>query len=175
MAAVAFLRAMNVGGRRLTNQTLAAAFHALGFPEATPYQASGNVILREATADAATAKHIESGLATHLGYDVPTFLRSAEQITRIAAESPFRGQFGPEGGKPQVILLRFAADPPLAALERLRQPNDQWIVDGNELHWLPAGGLSQSELRFSELDNVIGQNTVRTLGTIQRLAKRLAD
>ncbi len=166
---------MNVGGRRISNQDLAAAFVTLGFSEPMPYQASGNVILPQATADATTAAHIESQLAEILGYHVPTFLRSAEEIARVATESPFLGQSGPNGGKPQIILLRPDAAPPAPALERIRQPKDQWIVHRTELHWLPAGGLSQTELKFSELDQVIGQNTVRTLGTLQRLAKKLAD
>ena len=166
---------MNVGGRRITNEDLATAFVTLGFAEPTPYQASGNVILPQANADAATTAHIESGLAEILGYNVPTFLRSAEEIARVAEESPFLGQSGPDGGEPQTILLRPGVTPPPSELERLRQPDDQWIMDGAHLHWLPAGGLSRTELKFSELDKVIGQNTARTLGTLQRLAKKLAD
>ena len=166
---------MNVGGRRISNQDLAAAFLTLGFSEPTPYQASGNVILPHATADATTAAHLESGLSEILGYDVPTFLRSVEEITRIATKSPFLGQCGPDGGKAQIILLRRDVTPRASALERLRQPDDRWIIHGSELHWLPAGGLSQTRLKFSDLDKVIGQNTVRTHRTLQRLAKKLAD
>ena len=175
MAAVAFLRAMNVGGRRITNQDLAAAFVTLGFAEPTPYQASGNVILPHASADASTAALIEAGPADYLGYNVSTFLRSAEEVAQIATTSPFLGQNGPDGGKPQIILLRRGVTPPPSELERLLQPNDQWIMGGAHLHWLPAGGLSQTELRFSELDKVIGPNTIRTLGTLQRLGKKITD
>lgn len=45
---VAFLRGMNLGGRRLTNDELRAAVTACGCDDVETYQASGNVVLRDA-------------------------------------------------------------------------------------------------------------------------------
>ena len=41
---VAFLRGMNLGGRRIKNEELRAEFEALGFEEVATFRASGNVI-----------------------------------------------------------------------------------------------------------------------------------
>ena len=40
----AFLRGMNLGGRRITNRDLAAAVTGLGFEDVETFRASGNVI-----------------------------------------------------------------------------------------------------------------------------------
>ncbi len=173
MTAVAFLRAMNVGGRRITNNDLVAAFRSIGFEAPVAYQASGNVILPGASADKATATRIEAGLLAELGYEVPTFLRSQAAIEELASSTPYLDQNGPRDGKPQIIFLRTPILDP-AMLESLRQPKDQWEAIGTELHWLPAAGLSQTELKFNELEKLVGPNTIRTFGTIQRLSKKLA-
>ena len=49
----AFLRGMNVGGHRLTNEQLRAHFHTLGFAEVETFRASGNVVF----AHEGAAKH----------------------------------------------------------------------------------------------------------------------
>jgi hypothetical protein len=45
----AFLRGINVGGRRVTGQQLCAPIEALGFQEVTSFLASGNVTLATAS------------------------------------------------------------------------------------------------------------------------------
>ena len=46
-------------------------------------------------------------------------------------------------------------------------------MEGRELFWLPAGGLSESDLDFKAIDEALGPMTVRTQGTFARLAKKL--
>ncbi len=89
---VAFLRGMNVGGHRLTNAELAAVFVDLGFTSVVPYQAAGNVML--ACDRAPDAEAIEAALAAHLGYAVPTIVRSASEIRAIAGSEPFDAALG---------------------------------------------------------------------------------
>ncbi len=45
MTVVVFLRGMNLGKRRLTNEQLIAVFERSGFADASAYQASGNIML----------------------------------------------------------------------------------------------------------------------------------
>jgi uncharacterized protein (DUF1697 family) len=107
---VAFLRGMNLGGRRITNDDLRAAFVAIGFDDATPYQASGNVIIEAVGRDERELRDvIASGLAGQLGYAVPTFLRSADEIAHIADREPFTAQeLAATEGRVQVGLLHAA-------------------------------------------------------------------
>src|SRR5690606_22158478 len=105
---VAFLRGMNLGRRRITNDELARCFAAMGLREVSVYQASGNVIFdAQRRTPAALQQKIEAELEAALGYAVPTFLRSAEQVRAIAELLVF-GKV-PTGAKPQVMLL---AKPP---------------------------------------------------------------
>jgi uncharacterized protein (DUF1697 family) len=110
----AFLRGMNVGGHRLTNEELRAHFTAMGFGEVASFRASGNVIF--AAGDSRPRQlgpRIEAGLQTALGYAVPTYIRSAREVRAIAAMQPFAPEHvRASTGKLHVALL---AEPPAAA------------------------------------------------------------
>ncbi len=168
MAVVVFLRGMNLGSRRITNDDLAAAFGRLGFTDPTPYQASGNVILPDV--DVVDAADLSAGLTSELGYEVPVFVRTEAELEKIAA-SPLNGESGAEGGKAQIVFLQHA---PESDLNGVFRPTDRFEPIGNEIHWLPAGGMADSGDVQKGLDTVFGPTTVRTLGTVQRLMKKLA-
>lgn len=83
----AFLRGMNLGGRRITNDELRSHFEDLGFAEVDAFLASGNVVFTADTEDVGKlAARIESGLEDALDYPVPTFLRTARTIERLVAK-----------------------------------------------------------------------------------------
>lgn len=51
-------------------------------------------------------------------------------------------------------------------------PDDRLVQAERELHWLPAGGLSDSAMDLRRLDALTGGTTTRTHGTIERLSAR---
>lgn len=172
----AFLRGMNLGRRRISNADLRAHVEALGFAEVATFRASGNVILTAPEDDKldAVARRLEIGLGEALAYDVPVFARSAEQVRAIAALTPFSAdELARSKGKPQVVLLRQAprADARRAALA-LAPDGDRFVFEGDELHWLPAAGLSDTTLDLNALAKAIGPATVRTKGTIELIAAK---
>lgn len=172
----AFLRGMNLGRRRISNADLRAHVEALGFADVATFRASGNVVLTAPGDDDldAIARRLESGLAAALAYDVPVFARSAEQVRAIAALQPFADDaLAASTGKPQVMLLtrRPGAAARRAALA-LAPDGDLFAFEGADLHWLPAAGLSDSELDFNALAQTIGPATVRTKGTIELIAAK---
>ena len=169
MAVVVFLRGMNLGKRRLSNDELAAAFTRLGYADPTPYQASGNVILP--SIDSLDSETLSAGLEHELGYDVPVFARSGSAVQTLAADSPFSGARGKDGGKPQIVFLHEA---PSARLEDIFGPDDQFELIGTEIHWLPPAGLADTGKLHAALDAATGGTTVRTLGTLERIAKKLS-
>ena len=78
----AFLRGMNVGGRRLTNDELRSCLTDMGFRDVECFRASGNVVFDGDRRPAAAVKtRIEQGLAVSLGYAVPTWPSSAVLVT----------------------------------------------------------------------------------------------
>ena len=173
---MAFLRGMNLGGRRIKNEELRAEFEALGLAEVATFRASGNVVFAVAggESEAALTKTIEAGLGDALGYDVPVFLRSCAEVAAIAAKEPFEAKLvRASKGKPQVTLL--AKKPKAAARKKalaLSSDEDRLAIAGRELYWLPSGGISESDLDLKAIDAALGKGTMRTMGTIEQIAAR---
>jgi uncharacterized protein (DUF1697 family) len=172
----AFLRGINLGGRRLTNERLRGCFEQLGLDEVATFRASGNVIFGAGGGEApdALARRIEHGLADALGWDVPVFLRTAAQMRAIAAHEPFSAaELAASKGRVQVALL---ADRPSAAVREralaLATEDDRLALAGAELYWLPRGRMSDSTLDLDALGRMLGPFTIRTKGTVDQIAAR---
>jgi uncharacterized protein (DUF1697 family) len=173
---VAFLRGMNLGGRRIKNEDLRRHFEEMGFEEVVTFRASGNVIFvtPKREAEGKLAKRVEDELGGRLGYEVPVFLRSVGEVTAIAAQEPFDAKaVAKSKGKLQVSLL--ARKPSAAAKKKalaLATDDDLLAIEGRELYWLPSGGISESDLDLKALDATLGAGTIRTMGTIEQIAAK---
>lgn len=173
---VAFLRGMNLGSRRIKNEDLRLHFEEMGFEEVATFRASGNVIFsapgREA--EGKLAERVEAELGGRLGYEVPVFLRSLEEVAAIAAQRPFdRKRVEKSKGKLQVSLL--AKKPAAAAKKKvlaLATDEDLLALEGRELYWLPSGGLLESDLDLKAIEALLGADTRRTMGTIEQIASK---
>jgi uncharacterized protein (DUF1697 family) len=161
----------------LTNEQLLAPFRELGFTDVAAYQAAGNVTFRCADASAADESRIEAVLADAYGFFAPTFIRSASEIAAIASAEPFPAEVvGASAGKLQVTFLRSA--PSAAAVvdvEALVPDEDRVRVIGREWYWLPVAGVSTSALPVREIERLLGEMTMRTLGTIARISTKFVD
>jgi uncharacterized protein (DUF1697 family) len=173
---VAFLRGMNLGGRRLENEELRRHFEEMGFEEVATFRASGNVIFSASgrETESKLAQRIEAELDERLGYDVPVFLRSIEEVAAIAAQEPFDPERVEQSrGKLQVSLLM---EKPSAAAKKkvlaLATDEDLLALEGRELYWLPSGGISDSGLDLKAIDSALGPGTIRTMGTIEQIASK---
>jgi uncharacterized protein (DUF1697 family) len=176
---VAFLRGMNLGGRRIKNDDLRREFEALGFADVACFRASGNVIFGAGKVDeSALTAEIEAGLRESLEYEVPVFLRSAAELFSIAEREPFEASLvAASKGKLQVVFLLDAPtkEQRKDALD-LASDEDRLAIDGRELYWLPSGGMSESELDLKAIGVALGLTTIRTKGTVDQIAaKHFAD
>lgn len=173
---VAFLRGMNLGGRRIKNEELRRHFEEMGFEEVATFRASGNVVFSspKREAEAKLAQRVEAELDARLGYDVPVFLRSIEEVAAIAAQQPFGSKaVARSKGKLQVSLL--GKKPSAAARKQvlaLASDEDLLAIEGRELFWLPSGGLLESDLDLKAIEALIGADTRRTMGTIEQIAAK---
>jgi uncharacterized protein (DUF1697 family) len=172
---VAFLRGMNLGGRRITNDELRSHFEALGCGEVATFRASGNVIFAaDGESPGKLTGRLEEGLADALGYEVPVFLRSAKELLAISALEPFEAEaLDASTGKLQIALLtkKPTAKAGKSALS-LSTEADRLVVEGRELYWLPQGRMSDSELDLKALAATLGSMTIRTKGTIDQIAAK---
>ncbi|HET9676906.1 MAG TPA: DUF1697 domain-containing protein [Solirubrobacterales bacterium] len=173
---VAFLRGMNLGNRRIKNEELRQHFEGMGCEEVATFRASGNVIFSstDSQKESALAQRVETELDARLGYDVPVFLRSIEEVAAIAAQEPFDPKLVAKSkGKLQVSLL--AKKPTAAAKKKvlaLAGDEDLLAVEGRELYWLPSGGLLESDLDLKAIAALVGSDTRRTMGTIEQIAAK---
>jgi uncharacterized protein (DUF1697 family) len=168
----AFLRGMNVGGHRITNEDLRTHLSEMGLREVATFRASGNVVF-----DGGSGSHekmqrqIEEGLQAALGYAVPTFVRNADEVLAIAEATPIAQ--GSSKGKLQVGLLTKAPTAKARkAVLALESEEDRLAFGKRELYWLPQGPMSDSELDFKAIDALLGMMTVRTKNTIEQIAAR---
>jgi len=173
---VAFLRGMNLGGRRIKNEELRRHFEEMGFEEVGTFRASGNVVFAspKREAEGKLAQRVEAELDKRLGYDVPVFLRSSEEVAAIAAQQPFdRKRVEKSKGKLQVSLLM--KKPSAAAKKKvlaLASDEDLLAIEGRELYWLPSGGLLKTDLDLKAIEALLGADTRRTMGTIEQIAAK---
>ena len=173
---VAFLRGMNLGGRRIKNEELRWHFEGMGFEGVVTFRASGNVVFASPKREAENklAQRVETELDARLGYDVPVFLRSIEEVAAIAAQRPFDPKWVAKSkGKLQVSLLKKK---PSAAVKKkvlaLASDEDPLAIERRELYWLPSGGLLESDLDLRAIVALLGADTRRTMGTIEQIAAK---
>jgi uncharacterized protein (DUF1697 family) len=166
----AFLRAINIGGRRIKGPELCKPFTGMGFENAASFRASGNVVF-DAPRKPSEAR-IEQQLETELGYEVVSFLRSAAELRALADGQPFE-----PGAKYHVMFLKALPSP---AKQRevlaLGTDDDKLAWGASELFWRPRGRMLESELDLKGVEKLIGPNTMRTNGTVEQIAaKYFAD
>ena len=168
----AFLRAINTGTRRLTNEQLLAPFIDLGFDDAAAYQAAGNVTFR--AGELIDERSIEQALQAAYGFDAPTFVRSAAEVDAVVRAEPFsQSEIATTAGKVQVAFLRDEPTPQaIARLAELVPDDDRVRVIGREWYWLPVEGVSTSTLPVGQIETLFGEMTMRTVGTVSRMAAK---
>ncbi|MGW4896638.1 DUF1697 domain-containing protein [Kitasatospora sp. NPDC004240] len=116
---IAFLRAVNVGGRTVRMERLRALFTELGLDGVRTYIQSGNVFFTtdEPAAEpgrAALTRRIEAHLAEALGFEVPVMLRTVEEVEAVLAAEPFAGV---EAGPEVRLMVVFLSEPLPAGFE----------------------------------------------------------
>ena len=85
-----FLRAINTGGRRLTNDELLAPFDALGLTDAAAYQAAGNVTFRSdrPTDDLKAALDLEVGTKDYTVTEEEVKAKAPRKARKSAPKEP---------------------------------------------------------------------------------------
>jgi len=170
---LAFLRAVNVGGRQVKMDALRSAFEELGLTEVSTFIASGNVRFdTKARSLAALEGRIEAHLHGVFGFDIDTFVRTETELAAIATHEAFDAKVL-AGAKTRVV--GFMHSEPDAAARRaiaaFESDADHFVLHGRELHW--ASGLKQSESTFS---NALFERalklraTFRSITTVRKLA-----
>jgi uncharacterized protein (DUF1697 family) len=175
---IAFLRAVNVGGRIVKMADLAQHFRTLGHADVQTFIASGNVIFSSRSRSTqALAAALERGLEPMLGFRTEAFVRRDDEVQALAAratslQASFREGAGPQG-EVNVLLLAQPLSPVQAeSLAGLRSELDDFSHSGAEVCWMCKS--RQSDSKFS---NVVFERRLATKATIRRasMLERLAE
>ena len=168
---IAFLRGINLGTRRIKMDRLAELFEELDFANVATFIASGNVIFDAAHDEDDAARAIEIHLREQLGYEVDTFVRSMDELKRIARREVF-AEADASGWGLYVIFLREA--PPAEVhdgLRRLQTDDDLFEIQEREVYWLRNGRLSDSSITNAEFSRALGpgSSSMRNMNTVERI------
>lgn len=170
----AFIRAINVGARRLTNDELVEPFIRLGFADVAAYQAAGNITFVSEDDEAVRSEVVEEAASAAYGFHSPVFLRSWTDLAAIASCDVFgEAELAASEGRVQVSFLHHPpGDDTQREAMRLVPESDSVVFLGREWYWLPKRGVADSRLPVSRIERLVGPMTMRTLGTIERMAAR---
>lgn len=172
----AFLRGINVGGRRLKMDQLRERFEAMGFAGARTFIASGNVVFDAASDDPASLEgRIEDGLRETLGYEVDTFVRSADELRAIDRLDLFPEIDRTGEDRVHVLFLRTLPDRDAARrIAELLPEGDALRIEAREIYWLRRGRLAVASLAtFERLQAAAGAaGTMRNLNTVKSLTAK---
>ena len=174
---VAFLRAVNVGGRVVKMDRLRALFDTMRFQNVETFIASGNVLFDARTEDTdALESRIEKQLERELGYEVLTFVRSPGEIVAAAAYEPFGDPAAlPPARAIYVGFLKTApTDDARTKLLGYRTESDDLHVREREVYWRSIKNLRESLFSGALLEKTLGPATMRNVTTVRKLAAKLS-
>ena len=161
---VAFLRGINVGGRRITGPEMVELAAVAGLDGARSYQASGNLVFDTPVAGDAVEARLGDAFAEVRGWEVDVFIRSVGDLDSIVAGLPFSPDEVAARGKPQVGFAHSPIDISGLTVER-----DLVATRGTEVYWVPHTGVSDADLDMADFSGLASPVTFRTLGTIERI------
>lgn len=172
---VAFLRAINVGGRTVRMEALRRHFENWGGRKVETFIASGNVIFETTRKNVQAAEHaIEAHLRRVVGYPVVVFLRTIPELAEVGARDPFPEHEYSGGSRLFIGFMKSAADRSIVrAVLALRTDIDDFVVEGREVYWLRRAQLMASLAKGPAIEKAVGSPiTMRNVNTVRRLVEK---
>lgn len=170
---VALLRGVNVGGHnKVPMAELRNVCASLGFVSVATYIQSGNVVFRADGDARELARRLRDAIADRFEWDVPVVLRTADELDRVLAGSPFV-EAGEDASKLHVGFLAEAPSEETVAAMPLKPPGrEEFRVIGREVFLLYPDGMGRSKLTTAYFDRALGTTmTVRNWRTVTKLAE----
>lgn len=176
MLYIALLRGINVGGHTAKMERLRELFSDLGFTQVRTYIQSGNVFFETEQTDRETlTRTIEQYLYTALGYGVPVFLRTIQEIEQIMALDPFK-HLNITTDMRLCVVFTDTIIPNTLTLPLRSPKNDMEIVHTTEHEaftvWYIINGRPPSAQGFKILGDRTTTRFFHTLAKILQAAKK---
>jgi uncharacterized protein (DUF1697 family) len=178
MRYAALLRAVNVGGRKVTMAELKVAATKLGYENARTLVASGNLVFdaKAAPAEKLEAK-LEAAITETFGLVSEVMVRDPKEWTAILKANPFPKKAREDPAHLVCVVCKDKPDAALLAayLKSFREKYDkgeQLKVIGREIYIDYGDSIGQSKLI---LPKKVCTGTARNWNTMLKLAEMLAD
>jgi uncharacterized protein (DUF1697 family) len=170
---VAFLRAINVGGRVVKMTELKKLFEHAGLEQVSTFIASGNVIFTSSKAASALEKQIEAGLHNALGYTVTTMLRTCREVADASTYEAFPPS-ALSGASLYVGFMKSTVDPSAARKTlALQTATDELHIHGREVYWLARKNIAEATITGAAVEKALQTPvTFRNINTVRRLAAK---
>ena len=170
MKYVAFLRAVNVGGRVVKMEALKRIFESLSLENVETFIASGNVIFDSSRKAKELELKIQEALQNKLGYSVTTFLRTIGEVADISNHKPFPGI---ETGHYVAFLPKAPQTPLHQKLLSFGNETDSLAIHKREVYWLCRTNFRESTFSGALLEKTLAlPATIRNVTTVRRIAAK---
>jgi uncharacterized protein (DUF1697 family) len=168
---IALLRGINLGPRnRIAMADLRGLVRALGAEDVRTYVQSGNVVFRSELAPAELEGSLARSIRRELRLDVVALVRTAEQLTAIAAANPF---LNVDPAKLHVTFMASAPEP-----ERVRRladadfAPDELLVTADAVYLHCPDGYGRTKLGNTFLERQLAvAATTRNWRTVTALTE----
>jgi uncharacterized protein (DUF1697 family) len=170
---IALLRAVNVGGIKVSTADLKVLLVNLGFEDVRTLLNSGNVVFRgKSKAGADLEKLLEAEFAKKAGRPTEFFVRTAEEWKSIIDRNPMTDEARRDPGHLLVVVLKRA--PSNQEVESLRAAivgPEIVQADGKQAYIYYPAGVGQSKLTAKLIEKHLGSpGTGRNWNTVLKLA-----
>lgn len=171
---IAFLRAVNVGGRFIKMEALRAAFEGMGLAKVETFIASGNVIFETRARDlAALERKIESRLQASFSFEIHTFIRTENELAAIVAHQAFDAAELAAANTHVVGFVAGQLDAKLIA--HFHTDADRFHLNARELHWISQHNQSETTFSNAAFERALKTRaTFRNITTLRRLVEKLS-
>ena len=170
---LAFLRAVNVGGLKVSMADLRALLIDLGFEKVRTLLNSGNAVFcSKNKTDDALEKLLETEFAKRAGRATEFFVRSAEDWKSIIARNPMTDEARRDPGHLLLVALKRApSNQEVDALRAAIVGPEVVEADGKQAYIYYPAGVGQSKLTAKLIEKKLGtQGTGRNWNTVLKLA-----
>jgi uncharacterized protein (DUF1697 family) len=169
---VAFLRAVNVGRRRVAMATAREVLSNLGLDDVSSFANSGNLLFSGTGKASDHERAIRSALEREFSFELTTFVRTAPQVRALVDEHPF-GELAAGHTHFALLPLTKLTAREQTAVEAMSNERDEVLVRGRDVHWLIRAKSTETTLGPKRwLDALPGNpTTARNLTMLTRLAE----
>lgn len=171
---VAFLRAVNVGRRKVAMATARDVLSGLGFEEVGSYVNSGNLLFSATGKAADHEAAIRSALEKEFGFELTTFVRTAAQVRALVEAEPF-GELASGHTHFALLPLTSLTAREKKAVEAMSNEQDEVVVRGRDVHWLIRAKSTETSLGPKRWLEALPDNptTARNMTMMTKLVQRL--